>query len=340
MLIGLSRRLLSLLQLTRMALVFTAIADAQAALLLADGAARAPGEALLPHLSGWRMLAVGMISIGLYGFGMSLNDIIDRRRDRQIAAHRPLPSGRVGIVTAHLICIALAIVALAGGALFRAHGGGLLSIALLGVTFILITFYDFAGKYVVGPGLITLGLVRACQAAIPVAHTTSPYVPVVFHPLWLLNHVTILSAVAYVWEEKRPPLNRRHWIGVFTTLLVIDVLSIFAVGRSSGRPFLYHFNLRWGLLLPVAASAAFMLLASRLRRTSATSREAGQKLMLFGLLWLIVYDATFVAAYVDWAAAGIILLLLPVAYCAVQVMRWWSKIASLSQRPTFKRAGT
>ena len=30
---------------------------------------------------------------------MSLNDIIDRRRDAQIAAGRPLPSGRIGLVT-------------------------------------------------------------------------------------------------------------------------------------------------------------------------------------------------------------------------------------------------
>src|SRR6187549_1986981 len=102
MLTAWSRRLLTLLQLTRMALVFTAIADAQAALLLAAGARPRAGEpsdplALLArHLRPEQMLAIAAVSIGLYGFGMSLNDIIDRRRDRQIAAFRPLPSGRVG----------------------------------------------------------------------------------------------------------------------------------------------------------------------------------------------------------------------------------------------------
>jgi hypothetical protein len=35
-----------------------------------------------------------------------------------------------------------------------------------------------------------------------------------------------------------------------------------------------------------------------------------------------------------------ILLLLPVAYFAVQVMRWWSRLLAASQRPEFKRAGT
>jgi hypothetical protein len=61
-------------------------------------------------------------------------------------------------------------------------------------------------------------------------------------------------------------------------------------------------------------------------------------MMLYGLLWLIVYDAAFVAAYVGWLAAGAVLLLLPVAYLSVQLMRWWAQLMTLSQRPPFKRA--
>ena len=92
----LSRRLLGVLQLTRMALVFTAIADSFCTLLLLSNSPHAaPGHVLSPA----RFVAIAFMSIGLYGFGMSLNDIIDRRRDRQIAAHRPLPSGRVGVAT-------------------------------------------------------------------------------------------------------------------------------------------------------------------------------------------------------------------------------------------------
>jgi hypothetical protein len=60
--------------------------------------------------------------------------------------------------------------------------------------------------------------------------------------------------------------------------------------------------------------------------------------MLAGLLWLIVYDASFVAGYVSYAAAGAILLLLPVAYLSVVLMRWWAKLILLSQRPEYQRA--
>jgi hypothetical protein len=43
-----------------------------------------------------------------------------------------------------------------------------------------------------------------------------------------------------------------------------------------------------GLAAPLLAAAAFVLVAFLSRRRSATSREAGQKLMLYGLLLLIV----------------------------------------------------
>ncbi len=101
-----------------MALVFTAISNAQCTLLL-----RAARQAAVEHvplidvLPTRLMLAMAVVSIGLYGFGMSLNDIIDRRRDSAIAAHRPLPSGRIGLLTAYLICVSLITAAVAGGAL-------------------------------------------------------------------------------------------------------------------------------------------------------------------------------------------------------------------------------
>ncbi len=162
----------------------------------------------------------------------------------------------------------------------------------------------------------------------------------IFHPLWLLNHVVILSAVAYAWEQKRPPLTRRNWFGVLGALALIDTLVLAVIARQGPTSPRDDFRLTPGLLLPMAASAAFVLLAWRLRRTSRSRRESGQKLMLYGLLWLIIYDACFVAIYVHWLAALGVLLLLPVSYLSVLFMRWWSKILSVTQRPEFKRAGS
>jgi hypothetical protein len=293
------------------------------------------------------VVAIVVVSAGLYGFGMTLNDIIDRRRDRQIAADRPLPSGRIGVVFAHIICVLLGLVALMGGVLYwqltpqAGPGGpgglGWLSFALVIWTGLLIAFYDFAGKYLVAPGLLTLGLIRFFHATI-----AAPELPLLWHPLLLLNHVTIISTVAYVWEAKRPPLTKLHWWAVLGGLGVVDLLAIGVVVWHWSPPHwtLAALRIRPGLLLPIVAGVGFVGLALWLVRRSPTRREAGQRLMLYGLLWLILYDAAFVAGYVSWLAGGMLLLLLPVAYLSVHLMRWWSKLIALSHRPQFQRAGS
>lgn len=343
----LSQRLLPALQLTRMALVFTAISNAQCTLMLAAQNqamrhAAIDGSAILPF---WNYLdvsivaAIVIVSAGLYGFGMSLNDIIDRRRDRQLAAYRPLPSGRISLAAAYVICILLGSAAVLAGAFYArvAPDGGWLSLLVLLWTGLLIVFYDFAGKYLVAPGLLALGMIRFFQAAVP-----APHLPVLWHPLWLLNHVTILSAIAYVWEEKRPALTRLHVWGVIGGLGFVDLLAVgVAIWRQHAigpTPWLSG-----QLLWPAGTTAAFLLVAWRIRARSATVRGAGGSLMMVGLLWLIVYDAAFAAAYIrperraNWLAAGILLALLPVAYIAVVVMRWWSKLLLLSQAPEYRR---
>jgi 4-hydroxybenzoate polyprenyltransferase len=331
-----SERLLSVLQLTRMALVFTAIADSFAAMLLWAG--REGGADYLGYLSTRRIVAVGLVSTGLYGFGMSLNDIIDRRRDRQIAAHRPLPSGRIGLIPAHIICALLGLTALlAGIQLAQSPNTGTLSLILLVWTMALIAFYDFAGKYLVAPGLLSLGLIRFFHATIP-----APHLPMLWHPLLLLNHVSILSAIAYTWEEKRPSLTRLHWWAIAGGLAIVDATCIILVWfRRQSFHELSALDRLWitpGLLVPAIAVVLFLIVAELIWLRSADTRAAGRNLMLAGLLWLIVYDASFVAGYVDWRAAIVLLLLLPVAYFSVTVMRWWAKIVLLSQRPEYQRA--
>jgi 4-hydroxybenzoate polyprenyltransferase len=341
MLGSLSQRVLTLLQLTRMALVFTAIADGLCTLLLSARNHAGPGASLEGFVTPAQAFWAAAVSVGLYGFGMSLNDIIDRRRDAQIAATRPLPSGRIGVTTAHVVCGVLLALAIAGGVFYSLVRGPLgrgswMSLTLVLFVAGLVTFYDLAGKYLVAPGLITLGLIRFFHALVP-----APYVPLLWHPLLLLNHVTILSTVAYHWEEKRPSLTRAHWVTVLGGLLAIDIVLIaFVAGRHDAWP-PPPLRVGWQLLVPLAAALVFVVIAWVIRRRSETSREAGQKLMLYGLLWLIVYDACFVGAYVDDPIATFaVAMMLPLAYFSVRLMRWWSKLMALSQKPQFKRAGT
>jgi hypothetical protein len=316
-----------------MALVFTAIADSTCGLLLHAARQRELfGGRLIYTLDKYQLVATAVISVGLYGYGMSLNDIIDRRRDSTIASHRPLPSGRIGVVTAHVICFLLALAAVTGAGYFIYSNAlnGWATLVLVVATGLLITFYDTAGKYLVASGLISLGLIRFFHCIIP-----APELPLLWHPLLLLNHVTILSTVAYAWEQKRPALTPPHWRAVLGMLAFVDLAS---VGLSWWRrP--ASLWIEPGLMLAGAAVLLFIAVAIVIRRKMGERRDAGQTLMLYGLLWLIVYDAAFVAAYVNALAAVFLLLLLPVAYLSVQLMRWWSKLLMASQRPDYKRAG-
>ena len=337
---AISRQLLPVLQLTRMALVFTAIADSACSLLLlAQWRAMRDGRSWVEHINLWQIGAMALVSIGLYGFGMSLNDIVDRRRDQQIAAHRPLPSGRIGVTAAHSICMLLVLLALAAGTVFAwlaPRDTGWMSVVLVMWTAMLIAFYDVGAKYLVAPGLLTLGLIRFFHAAIP-----APGLPLLWHPLWLLNHVAILSAICYHLEAKRPPLTRGHWSFVIGGLAVLNAVAIGTIWLRRYDPALDAAASLWlepGLALAGAAALIFIALGVVIYRRSAGRPQAGQQLMLYGLLWLIVYDAAFVAGYVNIYAALILALLLPVAYLSVQLMRWWSKVMALSQTPTFKRA--
>jgi hypothetical protein len=331
--------LLSALQLTRMALVFTAVSNTLCSLLLLARMRAGPAGEYNDHLIWHRALAVALMSVGLYGFGMSLNDIIDRRRDRQLAAHRPLPSGRIGIATAHTICVLLFLLAL--GAVFyiaSSSAAGDMTLLLFAWTATLITFYDFAGKYLVWPGLLTLGLIRFFHAVIP-----APQLPLVWHPLLLLNHVTILSAACYQLEKKRPPLTRLHWWMMFGGLALADVVCVMSVWwrrqhRFAPGTFAQNLWVKPALIYPVLAGLLFIAIAILIRKRNADPRAAGQKIMLAGLLWLIVYDVSFVAGYVGIIPAALLLLFAPAAYFSIQLMRWWANLLSLSQRPAFQRA--
>jgi hypothetical protein len=266
---------------------------------------------------------------------MSLNDIIDRRRDQQISPNRPLPSGRIGVAAAHVICALLIALALGAAALYaRWSGQGWMSIVLVLWTAGLIVFYDLAAKYLVALGLLSLGLIRFFHAVIP-----APQLPLLWHPLLLLNHVTVLSLIAYWWEEKRPALTPIHWSAVVGGLIACNALLIgLIVWRRGDYPIGDPRGL-WvtrALVAPAAAAAVFIAIGWLIRRRSASPREAGERLMLYGLLWLIVYDFAFATGYVGLAPALGLLLLFPLAMASVQVMRWWGGMMALSQRPQFK----
>lgn len=357
---ALSGRVLTILQFTRAALVFTAVADMLAALLIsrANGGVAAVGW-------GTAVLAVAA-SCCLYGFGMALNDLVDRRRDALLAATRPLPSGRLGVSSAHAVVACLGTLSLGFGLTFAWLVDNWGTAVFVVLTMLLINFYNFAAKYLVSTGLLTLGVVRLFHASI-----ASPDLPVVWHPLWLFTHVVVVSTVAYVWEEKRPRITPLHSAALVGGMAAVNVGLVTAVlARKLPRvaegtdpvtavwsvlAFWPQGEAGWGgVAWPMLASFGFAGVAWRIGRGIATSgqreveegqlppplrerrRRAGRQLILAGLMWLIVYDAAFVLGYVGWREAVGVLVLLPLAYGAVRLMRLASLLAQASEPPTFR----
>ncbi|HUO10994.1 MAG TPA: UbiA family prenyltransferase [Phycisphaerae bacterium] len=330
-------RLLVLLQLTRAALAFTAIADAWTVLLL-----HLPGEAQQSMtLIIVRMLVTCIVSFGLYGFGMALNDLLDARRDRIFAPRRPIPSGRIEPRSAIVISLSLLIAALIAAALLTPlyvvgkpdlHPRDFVPYSLLfaAVTAALIVFYDAAAKYLGGVGLITLGAIRALHCLIG-----NPKSPLMFLSMILLTHVVIVSTFGYVLEGKRPRLRRGDFGFIIFGLLVGNGLSIWYMATRRVNVFTYDTLLM--LIGPAIAAAVFLAWAiAVLRSKSLTPRKRGDLIVLMGLFWLFIYDASILVANRQYLAGIAITLLLLCAVGSFFAIRYLSRTAGqprLSYRP-------
>jgi hypothetical protein len=83
---------------------------------------------------------------------------------------------------------------------------------------------------------------------------------------------------------------------------LIGLLAWRRGGRGEGD-WMDNLAIDAGLLWPAAAVVGFAVVAMIIRMRNPDSRGAGKLLMLVGLLWLIVYDAAFVAGTIGPAAA-------------------------------------
>ncbi len=313
-------RLLALLQLTRAALAFTAIADAWTVLLLRTSEDPVPRMGLTIG----KMLVMAVVSFGLYAFGMTLNDLLDARRDRIFAPRRPIPSGRIqprwAVVTA-LVLLMAAFMASAFMTPLNLVGRrpwlpGWHELTVLDfvpfpfffalATASLIVFYDATSKYLGGLGLVTLGAIRALHCLIG-----NPKTPVLFLSMFLLTHVIIVSTIAYKLENKRPRLRRRDLIAVVTGVVIGDGAAIMYMAL---RGSLVPANLMM-LIGPVSAALVYTAWAlAVMGRRKLSRRQKGERLMLMGLFWLFIYDATILASNGQFLAALAITLLL---LCAI-----------------------
>ena len=288
----------------RLPLVITAITNSQAALILRHAWGYEAAWTLTASLS------LVAMSLGLYGFAMVANDIVDWRRDQYLFPQRPLPSGRIGMQQAYMLAAGLLVLGVGGGVVYAIFSGGLASAFFLAWCVALIFFYNLTGKFVGAVGILTLGLLRFCHAAVG-----QPNLDVIWHALLLMDHVVVVTALAYILEGKRPRLTAVHRWGVGLSLLGLNVMLCLAVivaswwrnGDLSRLP--SAFAISSGLWFPAVAALVFAAFASALllslrslqvehaRDWLTLRRSVGRKLMWLGLVWMVVYDLAFSYGY-------------------------------------------
>lgn len=289
----LASRLLPAFQLTRLSLVFGAVADAWFVILYTRGDPR------YNHVPAYTMplvvdLAIAAIlSIGLFAFAGTLNDLLDQRHDAAFSPDRPLPSGRIRAGQAVVIAIGSLLAAIAAAIPF---GNLALVFAVLAATGIL--FYDAVGKHLPAIGITIAGLVH-------VAHMMVPNYDMIFTPpVWLvLTHVMVIAAVVHHLEGKRPRLSRlgiastiAAWLLWSTVILGLGV----ARGREAGfEPFGIGVDTA---IWPLAAVGLFAIVAWRKVRP-VRGVMGSERLRRYGAMWHAIYAAAWFAGLGRWTEA-------------------------------------
>jgi len=280
----------AILKLFRFPLVFTAIADSVTGRLLLSSDLAGAGPTL-----GWLAVA----SAGLYFFGMSLNDIADRDRDREIAPGRMLPSGRLSLGGARLACFGALAISLVALSLIR-ESPLPQRLAAWALVVLFIFAYNLFLKQPPVMGLVRAGnlLLGISSALLPdAARSTWPNLVGLLFPTFI--YVTALTYVSTL-EDGTP--NRRH-LAVGGAFMVLGaVLSVFVAPMAEHLRFFNTENPRvifglgaprWAPLLFAAALSGGVLF----RAWKAADKKGVMLLVRDGVGGIILLDASLLASY-------------------------------------------
>ncbi len=233
---------------------------------------------------GWVALGMSLV----YVSGMTLNDAFDAEWDREHAAGRPIPSGRIGrraVWAAGFVQLAVGVAVLLG--LSSVHpllAAGLVAAVIL---------YNWLHKRWAGSVLI-MGLCRALvyvgAGSAVAAHTRALEVPITL--------VVIAAGVVVYIAGLTLAARREHLAGPLSLrlvprlMLMLPVLFPLISARAVSKEAIFLALMAAGVLV----TAAWLALV---RRTLARRVPQG---VAFAIAGVALYDAA-VVAFADWRAA-------------------------------------
>ena len=192
------------LQLVRLPNLLTVPGDPIAGFLLAKAATGKVHGALLTAAG----IATG-VSLLLYMCGLVDNDLADLAEDCSERPHRPLPSGRIGVRAARVVCGMLGAAGLCLAAI-----NGWTSFTVAAVLLAAIVLYNHAAKKILIVGPLLMGSCRALSLLVGAVAAgwrgeLSLLVLVPAAMLWL--YVAAVTAIA-AGETRAEPLGLRRWL--------------------------------------------------------------------------------------------------------------------------------
>lgn len=321
-------RLTPILHLTRVSTAFAAVGNLWFVILWTRATPEELGSATVERESLWILLPAAAVSaIGLFAYGVCLNDLLDARRDRALRPERPMPSGRVSTQTAVSIVTISLMAAILGATVF-----GIEATVLTAALAVAILLYNAAGKFVPGVGLVMLGLIYA-------GHMLVPNVELRFiWPVWLvMTHALVVAGARHVLSRKPPKLSRRAVVAAVAGWVFWSAVLVTMGWIRRGED-----NDTWPHWVPMSVVVWIVVLAGLCalwchRRVAATGvgPRAADKVGRYGALWLTLYGCAWLFG-VGHVVEGSIMLGLAVAgFAGMTFLREWYGL--LEEPPGYRR---
>jgi 4-hydroxybenzoate polyprenyltransferase len=285
------------LQLLRVPNIITSSADILAGAWIISSVANVHAE-----IGSFLLLVIS--SCLLYAGGIVLNDVMDESIDAKERPERPIPSGKISKKKAQRLAF---ILLLAG--LTCAWFTSVLSLIVAMILVCLIVLYNVWAKKFHFYGSIVMGLCRAlnlCLGFTLVPDQMLNYLWLAFFPLIHIIAVTSLS------RGETTGLQRQHVLFLaFIPWVLGLVLFILTFILSS-----HHIAIPLFITLYLAGTCFAFLPA--IRRPEASLIGRGVK---YGILSLILLNASLVAIFSDWFRATIVASLVLISWI---IARWIS----------------
>jgi 4-hydroxybenzoate polyprenyltransferase len=233
----------------------------------------------------------------MYGGGVVLNDVVDASIDAEERPERPIPSGKISQKKARKLAYSLLLLGLIC-AWLSSFISFIIALMLVGT----IILYNHWAKKFHSPGSIVMGLCRSlnlCLGFTLVPELMPNYIWLSVFPLVHIIAVTSLS------RGETTGLQRRH---VYLLAMIPWVLAMFLFvlafvhSTSTITPFIFIVFYLFGI------SFAFL---PAIRNPAPSYIGRGVK---YGILSLILLNASLVSIYSEWFTASMVALLVLISW--------------------------